>query len=60
VLAVVVVRIYVTRCLVLELKTTLFQCLDDMFSVTEWDENIVCKVCGDEEYGSTIQSAITI
>jgi hypothetical protein len=60
VLAIVVVRIYVRRSLVLKLKTSLFESLDNLLSVTKWDENVISKVCCDEEDGSVIQSAMII
>jgi hypothetical protein len=52
-----VVWVDIGRGLVLKLETALFQRLDNLLSMSVWHEDVVGKVCGDEEDGSVIQSA---
>jgi hypothetical protein len=59
VLAIVVVWIHVRRSLVLELKTSLFESLDNLLPMTAWNENVIGKVCCDEEDRSAIRSAMS-
>jgi hypothetical protein len=57
VFAAMVVWVDIGRGLVLKLETALFQRLDNLLSMSVWHEDVVGKVCGDEEDGSVIQSA---